>query len=66
MRYTKNPLITKQRMFYEAMEEILPGLKVIIDDGAGGVNKLLPLEPFASGRNASPAAEQFGRRGIKR
>ena len=27
-----------------------------IDDGAGGVNKLLPLEPFASGGNASPAA----------
>ncbi|RGX55996.1 MULTISPECIES: FtsH protease activity modulator HflK [Anaerotruncus] len=54
--YTKNPLITKQRMFYEAMEEILPGLKIIIDDGAGGVNKLLPLEPFASGGNASPAA----------
>lgn len=29
--YRKNPLVTKQRMFYEAMEDILPGMKVIID-----------------------------------
>ncbi|MCI8649981.1 MAG: FtsH protease activity modulator HflK [Anaerotruncus sp.] len=42
--YVKNPLITKQRMFYETMEEILPELKVIIDNGAGGVTKFLPLE----------------------
>lgn len=45
--YTKNPLITKQRMFYESMEEILPKLKIIIDGGSGGVNKLLPLEPLS-------------------
>ena len=32
--YVKNPTITKQRMFYEAMEEILPDLKVIIESGA--------------------------------
>lgn len=41
--YTKNPLITKQRMFYEAMESILPALKVVIDDGNGSVSKFLPL-----------------------
>lgn len=45
--YEKNPLITKQRMFYETMEELLPGMKVIIDDGSGGVNKLLPLDQLA-------------------
>ena len=28
--YKKYPLITRQRMFYEAMEDILPGLKIII------------------------------------
>lgn len=31
--YVKNPLITRQRMFYEALEEILPRLKVVISDG---------------------------------
>ena len=40
-------MITKQRMFYETMENILPDLKIIIDDGAGGVNKLLPLDQLA-------------------
>ena len=29
--YQKNPELTKQRMFYEAMEEILPQMRVIID-----------------------------------
>lgn len=43
--YLKNPLITKQRMFYETMEELLPNMKVIIDDGSGNTTKFLPLEP---------------------
>ena len=42
--YTKNPLITKQRMFYEAMEDVLPGVKLIIDDGSGDLNKTLYLD----------------------
>lgn len=33
--YVKFPGITKQRMYYEALEELLPGLKVIITDGNG-------------------------------
>lgn len=33
--YKKYPLITKQRMFYETMEKILPDLKVVIDNGDG-------------------------------
>ena len=33
--YQKFPGITKQRMYYEAMEELLPGLKVILTDGNG-------------------------------
>ena len=33
--YSKFPGITKQRMYYEAMEELLPGLKVILTDGNG-------------------------------
>lgn len=47
--YSKYPLITKQRMFYEAMEEVLPSLKVVIDSGNSGVQKLLPLEPIIEG-----------------
>lgn len=47
--YMKYPLITKERMYYEAMEDILPSLKVIIDSGETGVNKLLPLEPLMEG-----------------
>ncbi len=45
--YIKFPEITKQRMFYETMEEILPGLEVIIDSGNGTVQKILPLGSFA-------------------
>ncbi|MBE5960451.1 MAG: FtsH protease activity modulator HflK [Lachnospiraceae bacterium] len=44
--YIKNPLITKQRMFYETMEEVLPDLKVIIDSSEGGVQKILPIDSF--------------------
>ncbi len=43
--YTKYPLITKQRMFYETMEEVLPKLRIIIVD-EGGTQKLLPLDSF--------------------
>ncbi|MBB2183069.1 FtsH protease activity modulator HflK [Lachnospiraceae bacterium MD1] len=42
--YAKYPLITKQRMFYEAMEDVLPSLKVIIDSSDSEVQKLLPLD----------------------
>ena len=44
--YSKYPLITKQRMFYEAMQEILPDLEVIIDNSDGSVQKILPLDTF--------------------
>lgn len=43
--YVKNPTITRQRMYYEAMEEVLPGVKIVVDDGSG-VEKILPLDPF--------------------
>ncbi len=44
--YVKYPLITKKRMFYETMEEVLPDLKVIIT-GGNGTQTLLPLESFS-------------------
>ena len=45
--YAKNPQITKSRMYYEAIQEILPGVKLYINtakDGSGDVQMLLPLE----------------------
>lgn len=45
--YKKYPLITKQRMFYETMEEILPDMKVIITKSDGSTQTMLPLESFA-------------------
>ena len=42
--YEKYPLITKRRMFYEKMEQILPGMKVIITDG--NTQTLLPIDNF--------------------
>jgi membrane protease subunit HflK len=44
--YVKNPTITKERMFYEAMEEILPGLKVLIESPSGSVQTFYPLDSF--------------------
>lgn len=44
--YQKYPLITKQRMFYETMEEIIPDMKVIIDKSDGSTQTMLPLESF--------------------
>ncbi len=41
--YLNNPLVTRQRMFYEAMEEILPDLRVIIQDGSGSTLNLMDL-----------------------
>lgn len=44
--YIKNPLITKQRMFFETMEDVLPDMKVIINGSDGEVQTMLPVEPF--------------------
>lgn len=45
--YIKNPEVTRERMFYEAMEEILPDLKVVIESPNGNVQTFYPLESFA-------------------
>lgn len=42
--YSNNPLITKERLFYETLEEVLPDAKIVIDDG--GTETLLPLDSF--------------------
>ncbi len=55
--YIKYPLITKNRMFYETLEDVLPDIKVIIDDGSG-TQTILPLEPLSgsSSTGSSSAA----------
>ncbi|MBQ8947464.1 MAG: FtsH protease activity modulator HflK [Lachnospiraceae bacterium] len=44
--YKKYPLVTKKRLFYEKMEEILPGMKVVITDG--DTQTMMPLESFTA------------------
>ena len=51
--YVKNPEITKKRMFYEAMEDVLPGMKIVIDNG-DGVQKVLPLDSFTGNSSGNP------------
>ena len=44
--YALNPEITRSRMYYEAISEILPGVKLYVNTAAGGedVQMILPLE----------------------
>ena len=52
--YAQNPDITKSRMYYEAISEILPGVKLYINttsaDGSD-VQMLLPLDKMMAGGN---------------
>lgn len=48
--YIKYPYITKKRLFYETMEDILPDLKIYIN-GSDGVQTMLPLESFSVNQN---------------
>ena len=48
--YALNPEITRSRMYYEAISEVLPGVKVFINTGSGeNVDMLLPLETIVGG-----------------
>lgn len=51
--YIKYPEVTKKRMFYEAMEDILPDIKVIIESSDGTTSTVLPLDSFVSDNSAS-------------
>ena len=45
--YEQNPEITRSRMYYEAISQVLPGVKLYINTtGADGVDMVLPLESF--------------------
>lgn len=54
--YIKNPEVTKERMFFEAMEEVLPDLKVIIESPSGETQTFYPIESFAT-FNANGSAD---------
>ena len=63
--YQKYPLITKQRMFYETMEEILPGMKVIIEKSDGTTQTLLPLESFTDTESGQTSYDTTGLSGLE-
>ena len=46
--YARDPAITRSRMYYEAIQEILPGVKLYINTAEGGsdMQMLLPLEKW--------------------
>lgn len=51
--YAKYPEVTKKRMFYEAMEDILPDVKVVIQSKDGSTSTILPLDSFVT-EDAAP------------
>ncbi len=51
--YSRNPAITKSRMYYEAISQVLPGVKLYINTSSGAdVKMLLPLESLVDSANA--------------
>ena len=49
--YENNPEITRSRMYYEAIQEILPGVTLYINTGSGeSIDMLLPLESLTGGK----------------
>ena len=47
--YAQNPAITRSRMYYEAISQILPGIKLYINTGTGSdIQTLLPLEALVT------------------
>ena len=64
--YSKYPLITKQRMFYEAMEEILPNVKIIINDDDTGSTQRMYLGDLdgSFGGNGGAASDGNGSGGL--
>ena len=58
--YARDPEITKSRMYYEAISEILPGVKLYINTmgGEGSLDMMLPLESFVQEEPAAKPASQ--------
>lgn len=56
--YKNYPLITKQRMFYETMQDVLPKLQVIVDQGDGSVMKYYPVKDLPAVVNPGTEVQQ--------
>ena len=45
--FSQNPNIHRQRMYYEMIEKVLPGVKVYINAGSNdNLSMILPLDDF--------------------
>ncbi len=55
--YVKNSVVTRERMFYEAMEEVLPDLKIVIESPSGDTQMIYPLESFTGAGSAQAAPD---------
>ena len=45
--YVKYPTVTKLRMFYETMEDVLPNMKIVVNGADGkAIEMMLPLDDF--------------------
>lgn len=51
--YAKYPEVTKKRMFYEAIEDVLPDVKVVIEGDGGQTTTMLPLDSFVTQESSS-------------
>lgn len=50
IEYAQDPQITRSRMYYEAISQVLPNVKVYINTGSGDqVDMILPLESLVGG-----------------
>lgn len=58
--YKHYPLITKKRMFLEAMEEVLPSMKIVIDNGDGSVWKYYSLSDLEKTTDAVNNSANIG------
>jgi membrane protease subunit HflK len=51
--YSANPNIHRQRMYFEMIEQILPGVKLYINAGSNdNISMILPLDDFTGGERA--------------
>ncbi len=57
--YARNPEITRSRMYYEAISDILPGVKLYINTAGGeDVQMLLPLESLVDTADTTQGGNQ--------
>ncbi len=55
--YINNPEITRSRMYYEIITDMLPGVKIFINTSENGVEMMLPLESFLDGSGGTQQQE---------